>query len=383
MEKGSNAVYFPSLNGLRFIAATLVFIHHFPHIKCVMDTGFMLKDSFLKTLGGTGVTLFFVLSGFLITYLLLTEHQQINTIDIKKFYVRRLLRIWPLYFLILGVYLMYGYFANELSPDFFKLQLALYLFFLPNVAHTIFASGGFPMQLWSVGSEEQFYLFYPWLVKYFRSTIIYYLCITPLVFIAIRGLLLYITLHYSAYNWHGVNIFQFLFDFSNAFRIDCMAVGGLFAYLLFTKHKLLAVVYSTTTQYIVYVVIALLVATSFNQPLIYHTVFSILFGSVILNLASNKNSVLSLENIFFNHLGKLSYGLYMIHSFVQHITDVYFQRYLTLNNAYATVAITFVVTFVASIGLAQLSYSYFETPFLKFKHKFSIITSGNDVKHSS
>ncbi len=383
MQKLSNTVYFPSLNGLRFIAAALVFIHHFPHIKCVRDTGFVLKNSFLQTLGGTGVTLFFVLSGFLITYLLLSEHQQINTIDIKKFYVRRLLRIWPLYFLILAVYLLYGHFSHELSPDFFKLQLALYLFFLPNVAHTIFASGGFPMQLWSVGSEEQFYLFYPWLLKYFRTNIIYYLCITPLVFIAIRGLLLYVILHYPAYNWHGVSVFQFLFDFSNAFRIDCMAVGGLFAYLLFTQHKLLTVVYSTAAQYIAYAIILVLVATSFKLPLIYHTVFSVLFGSIILNLASNKNSLLSLENVFFNHLGKLSYGLYMIHSFVLHITDVYFQRYLTLNNGYATVGVTFVVTFIITIALAQLSYSYFETPFLKFKHKFSIITSGNDVKRNT
>jgi peptidoglycan/LPS O-acetylase OafA/YrhL len=81
-----NKVYFPNLNGLRFFAAFSVMLYHF------------FGEGLIN--GHYGVVLFFVLSGFLITYLLFEEKEKFGKIEIKKFYFRRILRIWPLYYLV-------------------------------------------------------------------------------------------------------------------------------------------------------------------------------------------------------------------------------------------------------------------------------------------
>lgn len=126
------SVYFPSLNGVRFIAASLVFVHHFVAIDFVRKkVGYNMESGFFSPMGGTGVTLFFVLSGYLITYLLLTEYKVENKINIKDFYIRRLLRIWPLYFFTIAINLLYAYFTFTLSTDFFTTKFLLYIFFFP------------------------------------------------------------------------------------------------------------------------------------------------------------------------------------------------------------------------------------------------------------
>ena len=94
-------VYFPNINGLRFIAALLVIIHHTEQIKDILGLSNYWSTPIIRSIGGLGVLLFFVLSGFLITFLLLDEESTTGTISIKKFYIRRILRIWPLYYLIL------------------------------------------------------------------------------------------------------------------------------------------------------------------------------------------------------------------------------------------------------------------------------------------
>ena len=92
-------VYFPNLNGLRFIAAFLVILSHLEWIKMTEGMENYASAPFIKNLGSLGVSLFFVLSGFLISYLLLQEKKDTGDISIKNFYVRRILRIWPLYYI--------------------------------------------------------------------------------------------------------------------------------------------------------------------------------------------------------------------------------------------------------------------------------------------
>ncbi len=92
-------VYFKNLDGLRFIAALLVLIHHAEFFKQDAVEGVSaVYYEYTKHFGLLGVNLFFVLSGFLISYLLMEEQRRTNTINIKNFYIRRILRIWPLYF---------------------------------------------------------------------------------------------------------------------------------------------------------------------------------------------------------------------------------------------------------------------------------------------
>ena len=89
-------IYFPNLNGLRFIAAFMVIVHHVEQFKSLFGLENVFHESpFISIVGKLGVVLFFVLSGFLITYLLLVEEEVTGTISIKSFYIRRFLRIWP------------------------------------------------------------------------------------------------------------------------------------------------------------------------------------------------------------------------------------------------------------------------------------------------
>jgi peptidoglycan/LPS O-acetylase OafA/YrhL len=99
LQSKENKIYLPGLNGLRAIAAFGVL---FSHVNLGIEAyGLPIRKT--SDLAGFGVTIFFALSGFLITYLLLKEKEQFNTINIKNFYVRRILRIWPLYFLFIGI----------------------------------------------------------------------------------------------------------------------------------------------------------------------------------------------------------------------------------------------------------------------------------------
>ena len=94
-------VYFPNLNGVRFLAALVVIIHHVEMGKFWFGQPNIYDKSFVGgVFGQLGIIMFFVLSGFLITYLLLEEHRKTGTISIKDFYIRRMLRIWPVYYLI-------------------------------------------------------------------------------------------------------------------------------------------------------------------------------------------------------------------------------------------------------------------------------------------
>ena len=160
-------VYFPGLHGLRFFAAMMVV---FSHVELMKDyhgyPNLYSSNLAIYESGRMGVTLFFVLSGFLISYLLLTERKVTGSISVKKFYGRRILRIWPLYYLL--VFLTFivlpriTFFAvpkySALMPEYFWYTLLLYVFLLPQVALSIFEPVPFAEPLWSIGVEEQFYL---------------------------------------------------------------------------------------------------------------------------------------------------------------------------------------------------------------------------------
>lgn len=100
--------HFPGLNGIRFLAAFLVLLDHTELIKGYLGLPTLWSETYSAHIGSTGVTIFFVLSGFLITYLLFME-KSIGPIHIQSFYIRRILRIWPLYYLIFILGFLYSH----------------------------------------------------------------------------------------------------------------------------------------------------------------------------------------------------------------------------------------------------------------------------------
>ena len=153
----------------------------FSHVELMKDyhgyPNFYSSNLAVYESGRVGVTLFFVLSGFLISYLLLIEKKVSGSISIKKFYTRRILRIWPLYYLLvfltfivlprISLFNVPKY--SALMPGSFRYTFPLYFFLLPQVALSVFDPVPFAEPLWSIGVEEQFYLLWPVIMKYARK----------------------------------------------------------------------------------------------------------------------------------------------------------------------------------------------------------------------
>jgi peptidoglycan/LPS O-acetylase OafA/YrhL len=361
MKKSRNEVYFPNLNGVRFIAALSVLIYHF------FDTHILN--------GHLGVILFFVLSGFLITYLLLAEKENNKSINVKKFYIRRILRIWPLYFLIVLIASIVFFVIK--SPESGHLQfhslLMYYVFLIPNVAFVLDIGLNYAGILWSVGSEEQYYLVWPWLIRVKRKQRIFIILISIIIFFSLMPHVIdYINNHF--FN-NSKNILYYSSRVMLRMSFNSMATGGLLAFLYRYKRDYINFLFNKVFQFICFT--ALLSCWIFNVEFLFNDQFyATLFGILILNLAVNPKVIFSLENKVFDYLGKISYGLYVYHMIAFSINAYIITHWLKLpfsNNIYY-----FFAGILTTVIISSLSYYFFEKPFLKIKFsRFSLIKSGD------
>lgn len=377
-------LYFPNLNGLRFIAAFIVMIHHIEQFKSIYGLDSHFKAHHIYILGKLGVTLFFVLSGFLITYLLLEEKKEFGSISIKEFYIRRILRIWPLYYLvtILGFFILplFPFFnLPNLMPDSvsFAIKLALFLFMMPNICLALFSPVPYASQLWSVGVEEQFYLFWPWMLNRSKK---------PLRVLVIIAVLFFSFNFLSDVIRYANTLLEFFTEESLAritsvitgifsmLRIACMATGGITAYILFSKNeRLLSLLFSWPVQVATYLLLA---AVYFKGIYLPQEGFSLFFAVIILNIAANPGSLLVLENKIFNFLGKISYGLYMLHS-IAIVIAIKLVLSLSSGEGFAGNAAIYTFSTLFTVALATISYYYFEKRFLNLKDRFAKVKSTN------
>ena len=368
-------LYFPNLNGLRFIAAFMVILHHYQFSRAVDTENFYGK--FVMGIGKLGVMLFFTLSGFLITYLLLTEKEVTQTVDIKKFYIRRILRIWPLYYLIVlsALFILNNFIYTEIPGisgamihQQFGLKCVLFLCMLPNIAMAKGLSLPFADQAWSIGVEEQFYLFWPLLIK--KTTNAF----RPLLVIIIAYISLKIIFTVLAHHFPNNNTLQQVTYLISLSCFDVMAVGGLAAFILFNKHKVLDILFSNPLQLVVFIATPLLMVLNINFGFFQYEVYGLLFAVIIINLAGNKNVILNLENKLLHYLGKISYGLYMYHLLGIRLEELVVYKCPFLKNYW----VSFLLIMAITIGLSALSYELFEKIFIKRKIRFSNIISGDN-----
>ncbi len=369
-------IFFPNLDGLRFIAFFAVFFHHSLIVSCFNTDHSSAVYQFIfaqKMNGALGVNLFFVLSGFLITYLLLSEKSRYNTINVPNFYMRRLLRIWPLYFsMVLAGFVLFPLIKKVAGgvPD--ETHVAgYYMFFVSNfqMIQKGFADSSILNVLWSVGVEEQFYIVWPLIL----------FVIPQRHLLKGFGVLLAGVLVFRYFNIaNGQVIYYHTFSV-----IGDMVIGGITAWLAFCNKKFSAFIASLSKKIIIviYVLGGLLIIFNYkiftNSSLLIfeRLVYALFFAFVIAeqNFATHSFYKMS-NNKFLHRWGNYTYGLYCLHTIGLLIAHIISEKVLKLQSDWLIMLIDFTLGFGLSMGMAYISYHYFEAPFLKLKSRFAYFT---------
>ena len=362
------AIHFPGLNGLRAIAALAVVISHTtlslgefglnPHLFGTLNDGTPRGLS----LAGYGVSIFFVLSGFLITYLLITEKKS-QAIDIQKFYYRRILRIWPLYYLYLAIALILIFLCHQY---FIAHSLWMYVFFVANIPLILHTQLPFLIHYWSLGVEEQYYVFWPWIVKYSKSLI----TVAISLFVLFFGTKVLLHLFYPG---------TLLEDFIQNSRFHCMMLGAIGSVWYTTRNQLfLKLCNNKLTQLVSWTVIVLLDVNRFHiASFIDQEIVSVVALCLIIGQIEMTSRIVNLEKPLFDFLGKISYGIYIIHPIlIFGLSKIFVQLTIPPIVKYPLI---FLSVLSSTILLAYLSYSLFERYFLKLKKRFEVVRSESNI----
>lgn len=363
-------IYFPNLDGLRFYAFLAVFFAHsfwteFDYIS--QNRGFiLLKQTAYK--GVLGVNFFFVLSGFLITYLLLEEKESTGRINIGAFYMRRILRIWPLYyFVVLVGFVVVPFVQTKLGqPTPEKSNVLYYLAFLGNfdVKPTSAVLG----ILWSIAVEEQFYLVWPIIFRIVPARF-YYLLFPVIIAVSIPT-------QFLPYPKSGSLIYS-----SPFVCMADLAMGAWCAYGVFVSPKFREWLRSLSREVIVGVylvgIVYIFSMYRLNEMSVIFSVFSrallsLFFGFVILEQNYSDHSFYKVSRFkTVSTLGLYTYSLYMLHFMCVYVVNKVLDILHLNTHMYQVIFLQTLISFAVSIVVAWLSFNYLEKYFLTLKHKFS------------
>jgi len=345
----------PNLTPLRFILALLVVIFHIAQFSKNRNFPFFY-DLAIFHKGTEAVYMFFSLSGFLIIKQLFNEKKYTNSINLKRFYRRRILRIFPLYYLVLT----FGFFYYRLILPFFGFEfennydflsgLLLSITFFPNIFST-YAPGGIIEILWSIGIEEQFYLF-----------------IAPLfLLLPLKRIVLFLGVFTSIYFlMYFSEYLVFLEEYNMLFFY--FSFGGLCSIL--SNHSVFQILikklrYPVLIIFIIYFTSSIF-SNNLNSPF-YNLLSFILFGLVVSILAVKPIKVL--QNKTMNYLGKISYGIYMYHAIIMQLVGLIYLKVISKLGYSETLDIIIInlSIIILTIIISHFSYKYYESYFLNLK----------------
>lgn len=366
--------YMPQLDALRGIAVLAVIVSHFG-----LGANWQWLAQSLD-LGRLGVRLFFVLSGFLITYSLLEAQQKIlmNGLSkqqaLRQFYINRALRIFPIYYLVIAI--LWALDFQQFSEV--GLESALYLANFDSVRYV-----GSPDQMqlahastahfWSLAVEEQFYLLFPALVFFCKRRQLVWL-----IFLLISAAV--------AWRFYFVFLSDIGFPFRNMLTLpgclDSLCIGAalsLYATRDRTRQRpnpalLHALLIGAGILFVV--LSALYVANMAIRPylVIYDSVIAILFAFLIYHASKSREdrigAVLNLAPL--KYLGKISYGVYIYHPFAPHLI-IGFASVVELNHLMSP-GVMIALSYALSFAAAAISWHAVEMPLLRLKKP---ISSGN------
>ncbi|MDZ7876275.1 MAG: acyltransferase [Saprospiraceae bacterium] len=380
-------VYFKNLDGLRFIAAFFVIIGHCQNIvgEVYQKNKLVVPyQPYANKLAVFGVDFFFVLSGFLIAYMLIEEINKTGTLQVKRFYIRRALRLWPLYFLVgvIGI-LTANFFINWFNMGYGQgttrdmLINLLCLFTFTLNFETLFGwmNGGGSLMLghfWSLGVEEQFYLALAPLLRWAKNKMAWLFLglivvgfLSSYFWVELANDILKLDLDATKLNdsFYNFTINRFFY----------FGLGGLFAWLQHSQK--LTPQYPLPKRADYALQLAFVVPTLFFlfRWVFFHGADWFINGLLAVGfvaVAIHPNSIFRLEQAWLKYLGKISFGIYIFHLFAIRLSEkILLSLDIDILSLSYLVMYPLLATFL-SVGFAVLSYEFFEKYFLKLKNKF-------------
>lgn len=345
----------PNLYPLRFLLSISVVIFHLPLICKTLSIPYY-NDLPIFNRGALAVLYFFSLSGFLILRLIYFELKKTDNFDFRNFYSRRIKRLYPVYYLVFLTGLLIYHFIlpaigipYKANYNIFELILN-YVLIVPNVfAYNHPTVGSILIILWSIGVEEQFYLFIPVFMYIFRNRVIAGI-------VVLLVLLLLLLLLWPPFYVYSNYYFYFLF-------------GGLLSMLsLDRKIKIFSYMPLQIVVYVLFIGSFFTTYFIFENKFLYH-IFNMVISGLLISFVSDY-PLFIIKNKIIDHLGKISYGIYMYHMII--ITGVLFltnkfKPYNYLNHVVFIVLLNLIVMGLVVVA-AHLSFKYFESRFYKSKH---------------
>jgi peptidoglycan/LPS O-acetylase OafA/YrhL len=375
-DGGSAIARYPGLDGIRGVAILFVLTMHFGFYPSVYSqppysivTGWMAR---VFAGGWIGVDLFFVLSGFLITSILLASKGEPRYF--QNFYGRRAVRILPLYYtaLVVGLFVapaVFGERWDHFLGDAWPKQVWLWTYSL-NIAVSlrVMLDPGVFGPLWSLAIEEQYYLFWPFIVKFTSRRMLGGICA---IFI-VGSLVVRLAWLAAGFGWQGA------YHFTLA-RLDPIAVGAAIALLMqnaawrrrLERSALPGLTLGAVALAVMYARYPLFLPTEAIIVTFGHSIIALTFGCLVV-IALRDPAPQWLRAPWLAKLGTYSYGIYVWHYFVRQIMAVDYARYPAATpGGRAAVAVGFlIVGVVISTACGWISYIVLERPFLKLKRLF-------------
>lgn len=368
--------YFENLDALRFLAFLFIFLGHGlkTDSEAVLQIGvYQNFEHWIKILGQTGFSFAFVLSGYINTWVILEEKKIYKVFTPWKYYVRRALRIWPLYFLVLLIgFVIIPIILNVAGVDYSEQGNPLYfIFFIGNfylIEHG-WTHSPIISVLWSVSVEEQFYLFWPFALLMFWKMRAALLLVLAALFIG------------TTYLYYGTDVNLW---FHSLFLLADIGAGALFAFISFEKNWGFSWLadrpkWFNGLMYLGFAIMLLNYRNIFDTGIgdgatmlvIEKIVVTIFLSYFIFDQNFGKNSLVKFGRFkWITYFGVISYGLFCFHEIGLISGHLILEKTALSSNPWAHIILKPLIGFIIVWPIAALSWNYFEKPFLKLKRHF-------------
>jgi peptidoglycan/LPS O-acetylase OafA/YrhL len=359
--------YFKNLDAMRFFAFLMIFLDHVIFSQNFSNDKSALHNFFNRHFI-IGIDFYTILSGFLITWIILEEYKFTRKFNLPAFWLKRTLRIWPVYFLLIFIGFFLVWIArNILEKNVSDMPPLAYLFSFTLNFYIIKCGQGFLffiVFLWTISVEEQFYIIFGTMLKWLKKAFIPFCVLLILTSLIFRFLALHqpLNLFFNSLSWVGT-----------------FAAGGLLAYFSITKRRLFERIkniplWLTSFIYIIFIFNLIFYTQIYASDfMVVIERLSISFFLVFLLFEQNfcEKHVFEFGKIpFLNYLGKISYGLFCYHGLVILLYEQATQHINGINSVLAVFLINPVAIFAVTVTISALSYRYFEKPIMSLRHKY-------------